>query len=78
MQEGCGQSHHHVTDTGIKALHRFLGTLLDGVQFFHQGVMTPKLLLRWAMRSRRFMWGSMGHDVQCHIPLNGLIGDWHD
>ena len=22
--------------------------------------------------------GSMGHNVQCHIPFNGLIHNWHD
>ena len=22
--------------------------------------------------------GSVGHNVQCHIPFNGLICNWHD
>ena len=48
MWEGCGQPHHCVANLGIKALHRFFGALLDGVQLLHQSVLIghdPKVVV---------------------------------
>ena len=66
MWEGGSQPHHHVTDVGIKALHRFLGTLLDGVQLLHQGVLIghdPKVIVEASDQFMQVHVGSMGHDV---------------
>ena len=81
MWEDCSQPHHCITDAGIKALHRFLGTLLDGVQFLHQGALTghdPKVIVEASNQLAQVHVGSMGHNVQHHIPLNGLVRDWHN
>ena len=81
MWEGCSQPHHRVTDVGIKMFHRFLGTLLDGVQFLHQGVLIrhdPKVVVEVSDELAQVHVGSMGHDVQCHIPFDRLVHDGHD
>ena len=81
MWKCCGQPHHHVTDSGIKVLHRFLGALLDGIQFFHQSVLIrhdPKVIVESGYQLTQVHVGSMGYNVQCHIPFNGLVCNWHD
>ena len=81
MWECCSQPHHHITDLGIEVLHRFLGALLDGVQFFHQSIFIrhdPKVIVESSNQPTQVHVGSMGHNVQCHIPFNGLICNWHD
>ena len=81
MWEYWSQPHHHVTNLGIKMLHRFLGTLFDGVQFFHQSVFIghdPKVIFKSSNQLMQVHVGSVGHNVQCHIPFNGLICNQHD
>ena len=77
MWEGCSQPHHHITDAGIEALHRFLGTLLDGVQFLHQGVLVghdPKVIVEVSDELvHRFMWGPW---VTMSSAMSPLI-DWY-
>ena len=81
MWECHSQPHHHITDPGIETLHRFLGALLDGVQFFHQSVLVrhdPKVIVELSNQVTQVHVGPMGHNVQCHVPFNGLIHNWHD
>ena len=40
--------------------------------------MTPKVIVEASDQLTQVHVGSMGHDVQCHIPLNGLVHDWHN
>ena len=81
MWECHSQPHHCITNLGIKALHRFLGALLDGVQFFHQSVFIrydPKVIVESNNQLTQVHVGSVGHNVQYHVPFIGLICYWHD
>ena len=81
MWECSSQPHHHITDSSIKVFHRFLSALFDGVQFFHQSVFVrhdPKVIVESSNQLAQVHVGFMGHNVQCHIPFNGLICNWHD
>ena len=76
MWKCCSQPHHCITNLGIELLHRFFGALLDGVQFFHQSVFirhNPKVIVKLSNQLSQVHVGSMGHNVQCHIPFNGLV-----
>ena len=63
-------------------LHRFLGALLDVVQFFHQSVFIrhdPKVIVKLKQSAcMQVHVESVSHNVQCHISFNGLIHNWHD
>ena len=81
MWKCCSQPHHCITNSGIKALYRFFGALLDGVQFLHQSVLIrhdPKVIVESGDQLVQVHVGSMGHNVQCHISFNGLVCNWHD
>ena len=79
---GChSQPHYCIINLGIEVLHRFLGALLDGVQFFHQNVFIrhyPKVIVESSNQLTKVHVGSVGHNVQCHVPFNGLVHNWHD
>ena len=81
MWECCSQPHHHITDSGIEVLHRFFGALLYGILFFHQSLFVghdPNVIVESSNQLTQVHVGSMGYNVQCHFPFNGLVCNQHD